>query len=237
MVSGRRACRCGQACDRAPEQASVQAAVRQERPHGRARMRPCDRRDTSTVSENERRQRDLAARPGWRPTRSRAAHFPTAFRGISETDVRSFLKRVSEELATGARAGAGARRADRGARGAAANATAARRGPSCSRSSARRPRGCCGRRARPRPTFARRPRSAPHALVHDANEVARRMRQDADDVLGVKTAEAEGVAQGLLEEAEQRAIRSAAGRRRARDRRCATPRNASREELRGAGRA
>lgn len=130
--------------------------------------------------------------------------FPTAFRGISESDVRAFLKRVADEL-TSARGrehelmttideletrlrtpqpldeqelldalGEETTRLLRSAREAAADIR--------TKSEERASR-----------------------LVHDAHEEAQRVRQEADDVLGVRTHEAETVAQGLLEEAEQRA--------------------------------
>jgi DivIVA domain-containing protein len=155
------------------------------------------------VSENERRQR-IGSTPRLTPEEVATRAFPTAFRGVSEADVRSFLKRVSEDLASGR-----ARELELTERIDDLEARL-RQPPPLDEAmllevlgeettrllrSAREAAADIRQKAEERAT----------RVVHDANEVARRIRQDADDVLGVKTTEAEGVAHGLLEEAEQRA--------------------------------
>ncbi|HEY5011505.1 MAG TPA: DivIVA domain-containing protein, partial [Acidimicrobiia bacterium] len=156
------------------------------------------------MSDSERRQRMISSTPRMTADEVAGRSFPTAFRGISESDVRAFLKRVADEL-TSARGrehelmttideletrlrtpqpldeqelldalGEETTRLLRSAREAAADIR--------TKSEERASR-----------------------LVHDAHEEAQRVRQEADEVLGVRTHEAETVAQGLLEEAEQRA--------------------------------
>jgi DivIVA domain-containing protein len=155
------------------------------------------------VSENERRQR-ISSTPRLTPDEVATRAFPTAFRGVSENDVRSFLKRVSEDLV------AGREREHELTEKIEQLEARLRTPPPLDEAqllevlgeettrllrSAREAAADIRQKAEERAT----------RVVHDANEVARRIRQDADDVLGVKTNEAEGVAQGLLEEAEVRA--------------------------------
>ena len=156
------------------------------------------------VSDTERRQRTISSAPRLTPDEVAGRSFATAFRGISESDVRSFLKRVSEELA-------------------AARAREQELQTTID--------GLEGRLRTPQPLddealldalgeeTTRLLRSAREAavdirakaeerasrLVHDAHEEAERLKQEAEEVLGVKTHEAETIAQGLLDEAEQRA--------------------------------
>src|SRR5207253_46257 len=162
------------------------------------------RRERDTVSENERRQRTISSTPRLTPDEVASRSFATAFRGISESDVRAFLKRVSEELAV-------ARGREQEMMVTVDELEARLRTPRpldehelldalgeettrllrSAREAATDIRGKAEERA------AR--------LVHDAHEEARRVRQEADEVLELRTHEAESVAHGLLEEAEQRA--------------------------------
>jgi DivIVA domain-containing protein len=156
------------------------------------------------VSESERRQRTISSTPRLTPDEIAARSFPTAFRGISETDVRSFLKRIAEELGS-------VRGREQELLDTIEELEARLRTPRpldeqelldalgeettrllrSAREAAIDIRGKAEERA------AR--------LVHGAQEEAQRVRQEADEVLGVRTQEAESVARGLLEEAEQRA--------------------------------
>jgi DivIVA domain-containing protein len=156
------------------------------------------------VSDNERRQRTISSTPRLTPDEVASRSFPTAFRGISETDVRAFLKRVSEDLAM-------VRGREQELMATIDELEARLRNPRpldeqelldalgeettrllrSAREAATDIRGKAEERA------AR--------LVHDAHEEAKRVRQEADEVLGLRTHEAETVAQGLLQEAEQRA--------------------------------
>jgi DivIVA domain-containing protein len=156
------------------------------------------------VSDSERRQRTISSTPRLTPDEVAGRSFPTAFRGISESDVRSFLKRVAEDV--------GAFRAREQELANTIDELEARlRTPRpldeqelldalgeettrllrSAREAASDIRGKAEERA------AR--------LVHDAHEEAQRLRQEADEILGVRTQEAESVAKGMLEEAEQRA--------------------------------
>jgi DivIVA domain-containing protein len=156
------------------------------------------------VSDSERRQRTISSTPRLTPDEVAGRSFPTAFRGISESDVRSFLKRVAEDL--------GAVRAREQELATTIDELEARlRTPRpldeqelldalgeettrllrSAREAANDIRGKAEERA------AR--------LVHDAHEEAQRLRQEADEILGVRTQEAESVANGMLQEAEQRA--------------------------------
>ncbi len=162
------------------------------------------RRERNSVSENERRQRTISSTPRLTPDDVAGRSFATAFRGISESDVRAFLKRVSEELGM-------ARGREQELMATIGELEARLRTPQpldeqelldalgeettrllrSAREAATDIRGKAEERA------AR--------LVHDAHEEAQRVRQEADEVLGVRTHEADSVAQGLLVEAEQRA--------------------------------
>jgi DivIVA domain-containing protein len=156
------------------------------------------------VSDSERRQRTISSTPRLTPDEVAGRSFPTAFRGISESDVRAFLKRVAEDL--------GAVRAREQELATTIDELEARlRTPRpldeqelldalgeettrllrSAREAASDIRGKAEERA------AR--------LVHDAHEEAQRLRQEADEILGVRTQEAESIAKGMLEEAEQRA--------------------------------
>ncbi len=156
------------------------------------------------MSDSERRQRTISSTPRLTPDEVASRAFPTAFRGISEADVRSFLKRVAEDL--------GAVRAREQELTSTIDELEARlRTPKpldeqelldalgeettrllrSAREAASDIRGKAEERA------AR--------LVHDAHEEAQRLRQEAEEILGVRTQEAESVANGMLEEAEQRA--------------------------------
>jgi DivIVA domain-containing protein len=156
------------------------------------------------VSESERRQRTISSTPRLTPDEVAGRSFPTAFRGISETDVRAFLKRVAEDL--------GAVRAREQELSNTIEELEAR---------LRTPRpldehellDALGeettrllRSAREAASDIRNKAEERAArLVHDAHEESQRVRQEADEILGVKTHEAESVANGMLEEAEQRA--------------------------------
>jgi DivIVA domain-containing protein len=156
------------------------------------------------VSEGERRQRTISSTPRLTPDEVAGRTFATAFRGLAEGDVRSFLKRVSEELAT-------ARSREQELLNTIDELEARLRTPQpldehalldalgeettrllrSAREVAIDIRGKAEERA--------------SKLVHDAQEESQRLRQEAEDVLGVRTHDAESVAQGVLEEAEQRA--------------------------------
>ena len=146
----------------------------------------------------------ISSTPRMTPDEVAGRSFPTSFRGISETDVRAFLKRVAEELGA-------ARGREQELMNTIDELETRLRNPQpldehelldalgeettrllrSAREAASDIRGKAEERA------AR--------LVHDAHEEAQRLRQEADDVLGVRTQEADSVAAGMLEEAEQRA--------------------------------
>jgi DivIVA domain-containing protein len=156
------------------------------------------------VSDSERRQRSISSTPRLTPDEVASRAFPTAFRGISEADVRAFLKRVAEDLTA-------VRARERDLTSTIDELEARLRTPKpldeqelldalgeettrllrSAREAASDIRGKAEERA------AR--------LVHDAHEEAQRLRKEADEILGVRTQEAESVANGMLEEAEQRA--------------------------------
>jgi DivIVA domain-containing protein len=156
------------------------------------------------VSESERRQRTISSTPRLTPDEVASRAFPTAFRGISESDVRAFLKRVAEDLSA-------VRVREQDLANTIDELEARLRTPKpldeqelldalgeettrllrSAREAASDIRGKAEERA------AR--------LVHDAHEEAQRLRQEANDILGVRTQEAESVTNGMLEEAEQRA--------------------------------
>ena len=106
--------------------------------------------------------------------------FASAFRGVSETEVRNFLRRVADELAHGARPRAEPRGSgsptSRSSSGTPRRSTSS----SCSTGWARRPPGCCARPRRPPPTSARAPRSAARRMLAEANETADALRDEAD---------------------------------------------------------
>lgn len=156
------------------------------------------------MSESERRQRTISSTPRLTPDEIAGRTFATAFRGVSESDVRSFLKRVSEDLAA-----AKAREQElmtsvdeletrlRSPQPLDEQALLDALGEETTRLLRSAREAGIDIRTKAEERAAR--------LVHDAQEDAQRLRQNAEEVLGEKTREAEAVAQGLLEEAEQRA--------------------------------
>jgi hypothetical protein len=156
------------------------------------------------VSESERRQRTISSTPRLTPDEVAGRSFATAFRGVSETDVRSFLKRVSEDLAAG-------RSREQELMTTIDELEARLRTPQPLDEQALLE--ALGEETTRLLRSAReagidiRTKAEERAarLVHDAQEESQRLRQDAAEVLGERTREAETVAHGLLEEAEQRA--------------------------------
>lgn len=156
------------------------------------------------MSESERRQRTISSTPRLTPDEVAGRSFATAFRGVSETDVRSFLKRVSEDL-TAARA----REQElmttvdeletrlRTPQPLDEQALLDALGEETTRLLRSAREAGIDIRTKAEERAAR--------LVHDAQEEAQRLRHDAEEVLGERTREAEAVAHGVLEEAEQRA--------------------------------
>jgi DivIVA domain-containing protein len=156
------------------------------------------------VTESERRYRTISSTSRLTPDEVAGRSFPTAFRGISESDVRAFLKRVADELSA-------VRNREQELTSTIDELEARLRSPRpldeqellealgeettrllrSAREAAIDIRGKAEERAT--------------RLVHDAHEESERVRQQAHEVLGEKTQEAESVARGLLEEAEQRA--------------------------------
>ena len=53
------------------------------------------------MNEGERRQRSISSTPRLSPDDVANRAFSSSFRGVSETEVRSFLRRVGEALASG----------------------------------------------------------------------------------------------------------------------------------------
>ena len=113
------------------------------------------------MNESDRRQRVISSTPRLSADEVANHSFAKGVRGFSETEVRAFLKRVSEELALAPRA-TSTSSSRRSTRSRSRSAPRARcRNRSCSTRSARRRPGCCARRARRATTSARRPKSAP----------------------------------------------------------------------------
>jgi len=169
------------------------------------RYRSLDGSNTiDTVSDSERRQRTISSAPRLTPEEVAGRTFATAFRGVSESDVRSFLKRVSDELAT-------ARGREQELMGTIDELETRLRSPQpldeqalldalgeeTTRLLRSAREAAIDIRAKAEERASR--------LVHDAHEESERLKEESQNVLGVKTQEAEVVAQALLEEAEQRA--------------------------------
>lgn len=156
------------------------------------------------MSDSERRQRTISSTPRLTPEEVSGRTFATAFRGVSESDVRSFLKRVSEELGA-------ARGREQELLGTIDELEARLRTPqpldeqalldALGEETTRLLRSAREAAADIRTKAEERAAR----LVHEAHEEAQRLRQEAEEVLGRRTTEAESVAQGMLEEAEQRA--------------------------------
>ena len=156
------------------------------------------------MSESERRQRTISSTPRLTPDEVAGRSFATAFRGVSESDVRSFLKRVAEDLTA-------ARAREQELMTTVDELEARLRTPQPLDEQALL--DALGEETTRLLRSAReagidiRTKAEERAarLVHDAQEEAQRLRHDAEEVLGERTREAEAVAHGLLEEAEQRA--------------------------------
>ncbi|MDQ1533120.1 MAG: hypothetical protein QOF28_881 [Actinomycetota bacterium] len=156
------------------------------------------------MSDSERRQRTISSTPRLTPEEVSGRTFATAFRGVSESDVRSFLKRVSEELGA-------ARGREQELLGTIDELEARLRTPqpldeqalldALGEETTRLLRSAREAAADIRTKAEERAAR----LVHEAHEEAERLRQEAEEVLGKRTTEAESVAHGMLEEAEQRA--------------------------------
>ncbi len=135
------------------------------------------------MNESDRRQRVISSTPRLSTDEVANHSFAKGVRGFSETEVRAFLKRVSDELVAARGARARARVGDRRARRTGSHARGRCRSRSCSTRSARRRPGSCARRARRATTSARRPRSARHGSSTTPSAAAERTRAEAAELL------------------------------------------------------
>lgn len=156
------------------------------------------------MTEPERRQLTISSAPRLSPEEIAAKTFSSSFRGIAESEVRAFLRRVGDELAS-------ARDKEREL-GAAVDALEAQlRSPQpldeqrmldvLGEETTRLLRSA--REAAQDIRSRAEERSA--AILSEAQEEARRMREEAEEILGVRTREADVVREDLLRAADEEA--------------------------------